>query len=157
MLTFILIVIAGVLGGGAAPGEGARTAVVDPMPVAEPQTPTGRFTTATEVRPILMATSGSWVVVREYDGQDLLYVTHLFAWRCGLVGLRYGVNDGPMTDWPLPPCHEDSAAPNALLPEDGVTYLGFDLGSVARVRVEIVYDDLETQSQSYVRDAILIP
>ncbi|MFC6640566.1 hypothetical protein [Sulfitobacter profundi] len=71
--------------------------------VAEDQTPTGRFTTAAEVKPILNATRGNWIAVREYDGQDLVYVTHLWSWRCGLAAMAIAVNDAPMQNWPMPP------------------------------------------------------
>ena len=35
----------------------------------------------------------AWVAVRDYDGQDLLYVTQILAWRCGLARLQSAVND----------------------------------------------------------------
>lgn len=114
------------------------------MLVAEPQEATGRFTTATEVRPILTATRGNWVSVREYDGQDLVYVTHLWAWRCGLVQLKLGINGAAPQLWPLPACHTDTAQPNGILDTDGLPYRSFNLQSVDTVTVEITYDDLTT-------------
>jgi len=174
MLDWILLGIAvavggGVGGGGDDAGMAARdgtaqtgtaqtgTARAQMTRIAEPQTPLGRFTTATEVRPILTATRGNWVAVREYGGQDLVYVTHLMAWRCGLIGLRVGLNGGDLQDWPLPPCHADTAAPNALLPEDGLPYQGHPAGSVDSVQVKITYDDLGIDSATFERAMVLIP
>jgi hypothetical protein len=128
-----------------------------PALVAEPQTPTGRFTTATEVKPILNATRANWILVREYDGKDLLYVTHLWAWRCGLVELRVGINGNDPEVWPLPECHLDQPSPGAILDGDGLPYNEFGLGSIAMVEVEITYDDLSTDSAKFSRQGTLIP
>jgi len=122
---------------------------------AEPQVPTGKFTTAAEVKPIMAATKGAWVAVREFDGQDLVYVTHIMSWRCGLAGLRFAVNGGALEDWPLPPCDEASAQPGAI-PEDAVIYLRFPLGSVQSVEVELVYDDLTRETGAFPRAAVLM-
>ena len=126
-------------------------------PSIEPQVPSGKFTTAVEVKPILTATKPNWVAVREYDGQDLVYVTQLMSWRCGLIGLRFAINDGALTDWPLPPCHLDSPAPNALTPEDGLPYRAFPLGSVKTVTVELIYDDLTADAAAFLRQNVLMP
>ena len=162
MLDVLLIVLAQVLGGPQADTATATAAVpsqAEPPRAkqAEPQVATGRFTTALEVRPILTATRGNWVALRDYDGQDLLYLTHLLAWRCGLLALRVGVNGAAPQDWPLPPCHADSAAPNALLPEDGLPYLAFPAGTVDSVDVQITYDDLTTDNAAFARAAIMMP
>tara|TARA_R110002094_G_scaffold95226_4_gene96223 strand:- start:1132 stop:1839 length:708 start_codon:yes stop_codon:yes gene_type:complete len=137
--------------------DGFNMAVVPAGLVAEPQTPSGKFTTATEVKPILNATKGSWVAVREYDGKDLLYVTHLWSWRCGLSAVAISLNGEPMQNWPLPPCHMDFAAPNAILEDDGLPYLSLRLGSVETITIQVVYDDLSMDVATFNRSDVRIP
>jgi hypothetical protein len=124
--------------------------------VAEPQVPTGKFTTATEIKPIMTATKGNWVAVREYDGRDLVYLTQVLSWRCGLVGVRVALNGGPMQDWPLPPCQIDTAQPNAI-PQDAKIYESYPLKSVNALDVEIIYDDLSRDSAHFERNQVLMP
>ena len=124
---------------------------------AEQQVATGRFTTAVEVKPILSATRANWIAVREFDGQDLVYVTHLWAWRCGLVAIHVGINGAEPEPWPLPDCHEDTNAPNAMLPDDGLPYRAFPLKSVESMTVEVIYDDLTTEKVSFDRRGAMIP
>jgi hypothetical protein len=137
--------------------EGYDMSVVPAGLIAEPQTATGKFTTAQEVKPILTATKGNWIAVREYDGRDLLYVTHLWAWRCGLSAVAVSVNEAPFVDWPLPPCHMKYATPNAVLEEDGLPYSTWDLATVATVSVQVVYDDLTMDIATFERGSVLIP
>ena len=141
----------------AAPPPAFYMNAVPPGLVAEDQTPTGRFTTAAEVRPILNATRGNWIAVREYDGRDFLYVTHLWSWRCGLAAMAIAVNDAPMQNLPMPPCHDSLPTPNAILEGDPQPYLTFDLGSVERIRVQLVYDDLGMALEEFLRSDVLIP
>lgn len=124
---------------------------------AEDQTPTGKFTTATEVKPIIAMTQANWVAVREWEGQDLIYVTHLWAWRCGLAQLEISVNEGATEVWPLPPCHVDTAQPNGIIDTDGLPYRQFALNSVQNMTVTVTFDDLSTQIASFERKQILIP
>ncbi len=125
--------------------------------VAEPQTPSGKFTTATEVRPILSATKASWVAVRDWDGRDLVYVTQIWSWRCGLLQLKIGINGAPPEIWPLPGCHMEMPMPSVMLPEDGLPYRDFAPGSVQTIEVEITYDDLTTDSATFQRAQVLMP
>lgn len=153
------VILAGLALAVSAAGQGdgqAPPAQVAANLAAEPQTPTGQFTTATEVRPILQATRASWVAVREFNGRDLVYVTQLLSWRCGLRSLRFAVNDGPLRDWPLPPCHIGTAQPNALRGDDGLPYVSFPPGSVHSLVIELVYDDLGTDSARYERAQVLM-
>lgn len=125
----------------------------------EPQEPTGQFTTAVEVRPILEMTKGNWVAVRDYDGQDLLYFTHLLSWRCGLWDITYGLNGNPAdTVFPMEPCNTDFPQPNAMI--DVVNYLPFvtyPAGSIESVTVQIIYDDGTADSVHFNRNEILTP
>ena len=98
------------------------------------------FTTAAEVKPILEATRANWIAVRRWEGQDLLYFSHLEAWRCGLAGVRFAINGGAAQPYPLAPCDETSAQPNAL-PSDTLPYRAFPLNSITSIEVEISYDD----------------
>lgn len=113
-----------------------------------------QFTTAAEVRPILDATQANWIAVREYEGQDLLYFTHLLAWRCGLEAVRYAVNGGEMQVFELEPCYTDEAQPNAIKSTEILPFVTLGLKSVARVDVELTYDDGTTAMGSYERSSI---
>lgn len=171
MLDWLLFGIAAAAGGVGGQADSAAPAPmppasetaqpVAPQPPATPAQPaappTGKFTTAAEVRPIMNATRGQWVAVREYDGQDIIYFTQLLSWRCGLSAIRYSVNGGPMQVYPLPPCHEDMAQPNVLLDNEAMPIMGLPPKSVQTVEVEVFYDDTSIDSASYQRNQVLIP
>jgi hypothetical protein len=116
-----------------------------------------QFTTAAEVKPILDATKAKWVSVREYDGKDLLYFTHLMAWRCGIDQIHYAVNGGKEKQWKGEACHDGEAQPNAIKATNILPFVTFPLGSVKTVKVRLVYDDGTTDSASYKRANILTP
>ncbi len=174
MLEWLLFGIAAASGGMAGQADSAAAPVAQPAPAqaaaapvqppqppsqstAVPPPPTGKFTTAAEVRPIMNATRGQWVAVREYDGQDIIYFTQLLSWRCGLSAIRYSVNGGPMQVYPLPPCHEDMAQPNVLLDNEAMPIMGLPPKSVQSLDVEVFYDDTTIDSASYQRNQVLIP
>lgn len=169
MIEVVLFLLAVAAGGGESPDGASATATAAPAqpssvaaaPVvareAEDQTPSGKFLTATETKPILTATKMNWVAVREFNGQDLIYFTHLLSWRCGLYDIRYAVNGGAKQIWPMPECHTDGPSPNALTPDDGLPYVSFELGSVQTIDVEILYDDLTTDTAQFERKSVLMP
>jgi len=123
----------------------------------EDQTPTGKFTTATEVKPILTATKSQWVAVREYEGKDYLYFTNLLAWRCGLHQVSYGMNGAPEQVLEIEACHIDTAQPNALTMEEHNPFVILDAGTVNSLTVTLVYDDGTTDTATYQRSDILMP
>lgn len=125
----------------------------------EPQIATGKFTTALEVRPILSMTKPNWVAVRAYEGQDLLYFTHLLSWRCGIWDIRYGLNGAPAeTVYAMEPCHEDMAQPNAMSDvANFLPYVTLPLNSVESISVEITYDDGTTETAQFNRAEVQIP
>jgi hypothetical protein len=115
-------------------------------------------TTTAEVKPILTMIKGMWVAVREYDGNDLLYFTMLESYRCGLDGVKYGINSDVADQvWEQETCYVDEAAPNAMKMEDGLPFITLELGSVESVIIEITYDDGTTDTETYERKAIMTP
>lgn len=127
--------------------------------IAEPQEPTGQFTTAVEVKPILGMTRDNWVAVRNYEGRDLVYFTHLMSWRCGLSEVRYGLNGAaPDQVLRMEPCHLDTNAPNSMIAvEDFLPYIVQPGDSVASVDLAVTYDDGTVETARFDRANILIP
>lgn len=113
------------------------------------------FTLAAEVRPILAMTRANWVSLREYDGADLVYFTHLLAWRCGLTEIRYGLNGAaPSTVFAMEPCHDGTAQPNAITAD--TIFVRQPLGSVQAVSVQLTYDDGAVEQADFLRAQVLM-
>jgi hypothetical protein len=115
-----------------------------------------QFTTAAEVRPILEATRANWVALRRWDGKELLYFTHLEAWRCGMVQVRYAVNGGAELPWDMPPCLTGTPSPNAI-PADRLPFTDLPAEALQTVTVVVVLADGTELRQDYARAAILMP
>ena len=111
-----------------------------------------KFVTAGQIKPILTATKGNWIALRQYEGQDLLYFTHLLYWVTGVQTCALPI----FNDWPLGSCDEDLPNPNVLA-EDQKIYTAFPLGSVQTVTVRITYDDETTDENRYERKSVMIP
>lgn len=109
------------------------------------------FTTVEEIKPILTATQGNWVAVRNWQEQDLLYFTQLESWRCGLREIRYSVNGGTEGIKAMEPCYTDAPSPNALQDTNHQPYVAFPGGSIERIAVSIIYADGSRAEASYDR------
>jgi hypothetical protein len=122
-----------------------------PLPLAAQS-----FTTAAEVAPILQMTRANWVAVREYEGQDLIYFTHLLSWRCGIASITYSVNGGPAAVFPTEPCYRDEAQPNALKMTEVLPYAVAPLGFIQTVKVVLDMGDGSSMAATYDRAGVLI-
>ena len=129
---------------------GALTALILGCPI----TANAQMVDAAQIRPILDATKSSWVAVREWMGQDLVYFTHLLTWRCGLTKIEYSINSSDADqNWEFIPC--DETAPNPMaLPDAQKIYGNFVLNSVQSITVKITYDDGMQDTATFERAAI---
>jgi hypothetical protein len=111
---------------------------------------------AAQIRPILAATKNNWVALREWNGRDLVYFTHLLTWRCGLTKIQYSINSTAVDqNWAFIPCDETSSTPMALPPGQKI-YGSFKLNSIQTLTVKITYDDGDVDTGTYQRDVIQI-
>lgn len=91
-----------------------------------------------QIKQILDLTKTSWVSFRDWNGQQLIYFTHLESWRCGIDFVFYGLNGGTLDQmWELDAC--DPANPNAVLKEK--PYIELPLGSAQSINVQLVFPD----------------
>ncbi|WP_298819350.1 hypothetical protein [uncultured Roseibium sp.] len=91
-----------------------------------------------QIKQILDVTKTSWVAFRDWEGQDLIYFTHLEAWKCGIDYVFFGLNGGPLEEvWELDECDPDN--PNAVLKDK--PYLELPDGSVQSISVQLVFPD----------------
>ncbi|WP_210200354.1 hypothetical protein [Cohaesibacter celericrescens] len=96
-----------------------------------------------QIKSILKLTKANWVAYRNYNGQQLVYFTHLESWKCGLTTVQYGLNDQPLNNnWPLAKC--DEKQPNQVTKER--PYLAFPLGHVKSIKLKLTFID-QTDSE----------
>jgi pyrimidine operon attenuation protein/uracil phosphoribosyltransferase len=109
-----------------------------------------------QTKMILEMTQGNWVAVRDWDGQDLVYFTHLESYRCGIDRVDYAINGGKLQQWELAKC-SDPGAMVAPLPADYLPYTSLPAGSVEKVTVQITYPDGTTAVAAFDRKDIETP
>ena len=108
------------------------------------------------IAPILDMTRSSWVALRDWDGVELLYFSHLEAWRCALSSVRYSVNGADWQVWTLAPCQTGTPAPNAL-PEGYLPYIDIPKNLLQSIAVEVTMADGTALQHDYQRAQILMP
>ncbi len=91
-----------------------------------------------QIKQILDLTKANWVAFRDWQGQELIYFTHLESWKCGIDYVFYGFNGGELDqEWELDTCDPDS--PNAVLKDK--PYIELPLGSVQSISVQLIFPD----------------
>lgn len=112
------------------------------------------FTTQSEVQPILEMTRAHWIGLGTQSGQDLLYFTHLMAYRCGLEAVYMGVNGNePIIRVLMEPCHHGTRTPNAIRVPP---ILGFTENALQSVSIRITFPDGQELREEFSRAAMRI-
>ncbi len=87
---------------------------------------------------ILELTENNWVAFRDYNGRQLIYFTHLEAWKCGIAQVSYSLNSDALDQiYELQPC--DRKNPNAVTTDK--PYISLPLGTAQSISVQITYAD----------------
>ena len=87
---------------------------------------------------ILDLTKGSWAYFRNYNGQQLVYFTHLATYRFGIAAVRYSLNtDALDMVWKLQPC--DLFLPHTITTEK--PYIALPLGTAKSITLQLTFND----------------
>lgn len=113
-------------------------------------------TDAATIMPILEMTRANWVALRNWEGQELLYFTHLEAWRCALTSVHYSINGGESMEWTLAPCQTGTPSPNSL-PGDYLPFTALPLDHLQTISVRIKMNDGAGLDAEFARASILMP
>ena len=90
---------------------------------------------------VLNLTKASWAHFRDYDGKQLIYFTHLEAYRCAIKSVRYSLNgDGLDREWPLQPCDPDK--PHEIATDK--PYISLPLNSAQSITLRLTFADGST-------------
>lgn len=86
---------------------------------------------------ILDLTRGSWAYFRDYNGRQLVYFTHLEAYRCGITKVSYSLDSDALDqEWVLQPC--DPKKPNVITTDR--PYISLPLGTAQSVAVQLTFN-----------------
>lgn len=88
---------------------------------------------------VLEFTRDNWVSLRDFNGRQLIYFTHLVAYRCGIDEVRYSINNDRLgRSFTLPPCTEKN--PNAI-PAGYLPYISLPPGTANEIYVQLTFSD----------------
>lgn len=87
---------------------------------------------------VLNLTKTGWVQFRDFNGQQLIYFTHLESYRCGIKAVHYSL-DGDALDreWKLQPC--DPRNPHAITTNK--PYITLPPGRAKSISVQVTFSD----------------
>lgn len=128
--------------GMAVPGGGIGRAltVLALAAGAVPPAALGQMMAPAQMRAALEATGRQWVAFRNWQGRQLIYFTHLVAWKCAIKEVRYAVDgQDPAELFPLPAC--DPQNPFLVNGESDTILLSFAPGEVEEISIQLVYGD----------------
>lgn len=137
MLEIILLTMLSMFSAGSV-SEGSTT-VAAPQQISAP-TPIVRELPMPldQVKNIINLTKTSWVAFRDYDGNQLIYFTHLESWKCGIIQVKYSLNSQSLDQvWQLAEC--DLGSPNAVTKD--MPYIRLPLNTAQNISVQITFDD----------------
>ena len=91
-----------------------------------------------DMKKILNLTQNSWVSFRDFNGKQLIYFTHLEAYRCGIKEVRYSLNNDDLDKiWELDSCESEGIS---SIKKD-LVYLRLPLGTAKSIAVQLVFSD----------------
>jgi len=91
-----------------------------------------------QLKKILHLTQNSWVSFRDFNGQQLIYFTHLEAYTCGIKEVRYSLNSNTLDKvWTLQPCVSDGIS---KITKD-LIMLHLPLGTAQSIDVQLTFTD----------------
>ena len=94
--------------------------------------------TAGQEKQILEMTKNNWIAYRDFNGRQLIYFTHLEAWKCGILQVSYSINSEALDQiYLLQPC--DPNNPNAVTTDK--PYISLPLGTSQTIAVQLTYED----------------
>lgn len=97
----------------------------------------GQSSLAGQEKRILAMTEDSWIHFRDYNGRQLVYFTHLEAYKCGIAAVHYSLNSEALDrNWKLQSCD-----PNAPHEVRNLPYLSLPLGSANMIAVQLTFND----------------
>lgn len=87
---------------------------------------------------VLDMTRGSWAYFRDYNSRQLVYFTHLEAYKCGIAAVRYSLNSDALDkSWTLQPC--DPKKPHNITTDK--PYIALPLGTAKSITVQLTFND----------------
>lgn len=100
----------------------------------------GQMMAPAQMRVALEATGHQWVAFRNWQGRQLIYFTHLVAWKCAIREVRYVINGQGLSErFPLPACNPQN--PFLVDAEKDRIFLSFAPGAVREIGIRLVYGD----------------